>query len=106
MPKFLRPILVATSVVVIAAVTVFVIQGIITDHLDSASDVDGEAVSFTIETNETIGSISDRLHDDGLIRSPAYFRFRVRFSGQDQDIVAGQYDLNTTMTTSPRRPSP
>ncbi|MEZ4572823.1 MAG: endolytic transglycosylase MltG [Thermomicrobiales bacterium] len=34
------------------------------------------------------------------MRSTTYFRLRVQFSGQDNDIVAGTHPLNTGMTTS------
>lgn len=100
MLKSYRQIFVILAIVVTAGAIIYVAQEIITDHLNSARDENGRPVSFVIQRNETIDSIADRLNDDELIRSAAYFRFRVRFSGADQEIVAGQHELNTGMSTS------
>ncbi|MEZ4522011.1 MAG: endolytic transglycosylase MltG [Thermomicrobiales bacterium] len=95
-----RQIIAISSIVLIAAAVVFVVQRILTDYLDSARDDAGQPVSFVIEPSESVDSIAERLNDEGLIRSTTYFRLRVQFSGQDNDIVAGTHPLNTGMTTS------
>lgn len=95
-----RQAIVIISIVVIAAATVFVVQQVITDYLNSAQATDGRPVEFVVNQNESVNSISNRLEEEGLIRSAAYFRFRVQFTGQDNDIIAGQHELNTEMTTA------
>ena len=89
-----------TSIIVIAIAVVFVVQRIITGYLNSARDDVGQPVSFVIEPGEPVDSIAQRLEDEGLIRSTTYFRLRVQFAGQDDDIVAGTHALDTGMTTS------
>jgi UPF0755 protein len=93
-------LLVILAILVTGLAIVFVAQRIIVNQLNSAQDDVGRQVDFVIEVDETINSVAERLHEDGLIRSPAYFRFRVRFTGEDQDIVAGRHQLNTAMTTN------
>lgn len=95
-----RQMVVIASIVVLAISIVFVTQRIIIHFLDSAHDEEGHEVAFVIEQDESVNSIATRLHADGLIRSPSYFRFIVGFSGDDKDIVAGQHQLNSAMTTS------
>ena len=96
----LRQSIAIASIILIAGLVVFVVQRIITDYLDSARDDVGRPVSFVIEPSESVNSIADRLEDEGLIRSPTYFRLRIQFAGQDDDIVAGDHALTTGMTTS------
>ena len=93
-------VVVIASIAILAISIVFVTQRIITHYLNSAQDEEGREVAFVIEQEETVNSIATRLHDAGLIRSPSYFRFIVGFSGDDMDIVAGEHQLNSAMTTS------
>lgn len=95
-----RSLLVIFAILVTGIAIVFVAQRIIVGQLNSAQDEVGREVDFVVEIDESVNSISERLHADGLIRSPAYFRFRVRFTGEDQDIVAGRHELNSAMTTN------
>ncbi|HLT17871.1 MAG TPA: endolytic transglycosylase MltG [Thermomicrobiales bacterium] len=95
-----RQIIAVSSIVLIAFAVAFIVQQIITDHLNSARDEVGRPVEFVIEPSESLDSIGERLEEAGLIRSVTYFRLRVQFSGQDDDIVAGTHQLNTAMTTS------
>jgi UPF0755 protein len=95
-----RQIIAISSIILIAATVVFVVQRIITDYLNSARDEVGQPVSFVIAPSETLDSIAERLEDDGLIRSTTYFRLRIQFAGQDDEIVAGAHQLNTGMTTA------
>ncbi len=95
-----RQLVAISSIIVIAVAIVFVVQRIITGYLDSARDEVGQPVTFVIEPSESVDSIAQRLEDEELIRSTTYFRLRVQFSGQDNDIVAGAHPLDTGMTTS------
>jgi UPF0755 protein len=95
-----RQAYVILSIVALALAILLVTQQIIVRALDSARDDVGRSVYFVIEPNESVDSIADRLHDEGLIRSPGYFRFRVRIASKGDEIVAGRYRLDTAMSTS------
>jgi UPF0755 protein len=95
-----RQAIVLFCIAALAIATVLVTQYIILRQLDSARDDEGVNVYFVIERGESVDSIADRLHDEGLIRSPGYFRFRVRLSGLGSEIVAGRYRLDSAMSTS------
>lgn len=100
LPQPSRQMVVIASIAILAISIVFVTQRILTHYLNSAQDDVGREVAFVVEQEESVNSIATRLHADGLIRSPSYFRFLVGFSGDDKDIVAGEHTLNTGMTTS------
>ena len=100
MNRKLRQLLVIVAIIATGAAIVFVGQSIVVAQLNSARDDVGREVDFVIEVDESVNSISERLYESELIRSSAYFRFRVRFTGEDQDIVAGRHALNTAMTTN------
>jgi UPF0755 protein len=95
-----RQVIVISSIVALALAIVLVTVGIIAVSLDSARDDVGRSTYFTIETDESVNSIADRLKDEGLIRSPGYFTFRIRLQSKGDDIVAGRYRLDTAMSTS------
>ncbi len=95
-----RQLVVIGSVVILAVAIVFVTQLIIVRALDSGDATAGDSVYFTVEQDESVDSIADRLKDEGLIRSPAYFRFRVRIAGLGGDIIAGRYLIDPAMSTT------
>jgi len=95
-----RHLIVIGSIAVLALATIFVTEQIIARQLDSAEDDVPRTSYFVIQPNESVDSIAQRLHDEGLIRSPAYFRFRVRLTNSGEKIIAGRYRLDTGMTTS------
>jgi UPF0755 protein len=95
-----RQAIVIAAIAVLALAIVVVTQQIIVHYLDSARDDEARSVYFVIESGEAVDSIADRLHDEGLIRSPGYFRLRIRLSGAGDNIVAGRYRLDTAMSTS------
>lgn len=100
MPRPSRHVAVILSIIVLALAIVFVTQRIIVHYLDSPQDEVGQSTYFIVEPDESVDSIAERLHEAGLIRSPGYFRFRVRFTGAGSDIVAGRYRLDTAMSTN------
>ncbi|MGH9172794.1 MAG: endolytic transglycosylase MltG, partial [Vicinamibacterales bacterium] len=95
-----RQAIVIGSIVVLALAIVLVTVQIIVVALDNARDEVGRSTYFVIESDESVDSIADRLHDEGLIRSPGYFRFRIRLQSKGDDILAGRYRLDTAMSTS------
>ncbi len=52
-------------------------------------------VSFTVNENESLQSISERLYKDGYITSPLLFRAGVSFLGKDKTIQLGGYVFDT-----------
>ena len=95
-----RQLVVILSVVALTIAIIYVTQRIIVHYLDSGTDEAGRSVFFVVESDESVDSIAERLKDDGLIRSPGYFRFRIRLDGSGDQIVAGRYRLDTAMSTS------
>ncbi len=95
-----RQVIVIGSVVALALAVVLVTVGIIVISLDRAQDDVGRSTYFVVEPDESVDSIADRLQDEGLIRSPGYFRFRIRLQSKGDDIVAGRYRFDTAMSTS------
>lgn len=84
----------------LAAAIVIVTALIVSHFLNSASDEASRTVYLVIEQDEPVDSIAERLHDEGLIRSPGYFKLRVRLTDAGSDIIAGRYRLDTSMTTA------
>ncbi len=86
------------AVLVLAAIIVVAAQRALVAQLQATSHSAGTPVIFQIHPDESIDSIAQRLHDAGLIRSPAYFKLRVRLSNADKRIRAGQFTLYTGMS--------
>ncbi|MEX2314602.1 MAG: endolytic transglycosylase MltG, partial [Thermomicrobiales bacterium] len=95
-----RQLIVIAAIVSLALAAVLVTGAIIAVSLDSSRDDVGRSTYFIVESDESVDSIADRLNDEGLIRSPGYFRFRIRLQSKGDDIVAGRYRLDTAMSTS------
>lgn len=56
--------------------------------------------NFTINENESLKSISNRLKAEKLISSPLLFRAGVSFLGKDRDIQLGGYEFATPLSLS------
>jgi UPF0755 protein len=54
--------------------------------------------NFTIETNESTQSISQRLKTDGLIQNALVFQIYLRLNGQSDKIQAGDYLLSSSQS--------
>ncbi len=54
---------------------------------------------FTILQGESFGSISGRLEEEGIIRSKPFFYYLGRATGKSGELKAGEYELNTLMTS-------
>lgn len=54
---------------------------------------------FTILQGESFGSISGRLQEEGMIRSKTFFYYLGRLTGKSAQLKAGEYELNTLMTS-------
>lgn len=58
----------------------------------------GEAVTFTINSGETTGTIAERLSQMGLIPNALLFRFWVQWKGAEGRLQAGDYQLRQGMS--------
>ncbi len=56
-------------------------------------------LSFNVEAGESFGSIAARLKDEGLVRSYDFFYYVGRLTGKSGKLKAGEYELNTLMTS-------
>lgn len=88
------------SVVIWAIITVAV--GVSLGHLAwvCASEILAfgrveQKVTITITDNDTIDTITTKLHDAGLVKYPSLFKFYAGISNAEKKISAGTFDLNT-----------
>lgn len=86
------------AVLVLAVVIVIAAQRALVARLEATSQPAGTPVVFQVQQDESIDSIAERLHEAGLIRSPAYFKLRIRLSNADTRIRAGRFTLYTGMS--------
>ncbi len=59
----------------------------------------GSEVTFQIESGESVGEISKRLEETGLIASASAFRDYLVYSGLDTTIQSGDFTLSPAMTS-------
>jgi len=88
------------AVLVLAVAVVVTTQRTLAGYLEQNNAAVGQPVVFTIQPDETVDSIANRLHDAGLIRSTTYFKFRIRLANADTKIRAGRYVLYQGMSVS------
>lgn len=99
-PRPSQKVIVIISVIVVSLLIVGLTQLMIARQLNSARDDIGRSVYFVVEADESVDSVSERLQDVGLIRSPGFFRLWLRLRGDADQIIAGRYRLDTSMSTS------
>lgn len=87
-------------VLVLALVIVVAAQRALTNQLEASQQPVGTPVVFVVEQAESVDSIAERLHEAGLIRSPSYFKLRVRLSNADTRLRAGRFVLYTGMSVN------
>lgn len=66
--------------------------------LTQPKDPFGNEVDFRIESGETVGEISKRLEETGLIASASAFRDYLVYSGLDTTIQSGDFNLSPAMS--------
>ncbi len=67
------------------------------DSLTRPLDPAGQARPFRVELGKSAGSITARLHAEGLIADPAAFSVYLKYSGQDISLQAGEYEFSPAM---------
>ncbi|MCX7623466.1 MAG: endolytic transglycosylase MltG [Thermomicrobium sp.] len=87
-------------VLVLAAIIVLAAQRTLVARLEASTVPAGQPVPFEVQPEESIDSIAARLHEAGLVRSPTYFKLRVRLSNADTRIRAGRFVLYTGMSVN------
>lgn len=56
-----------------------------------------QPVNITIDYDDTLDTVSQKLHDAGLVKYPELFKFYVNFAGKEDQISVGSFTLNTHM---------
>jgi UPF0755 protein len=64
------------------------------DQMVKPGNPDSQSVKFTIEPNESVGEIAERLQNEGLIQNSDIFITFLKYSGLDTRIQAGSYQLD------------
>ena len=87
------------AVVVLAVVVLFTAQRALTHYLDVASaQTNDQPITFTVQNNESVDSVSARLQQAGLIRSATYFKLKMRLGNSSSQLKAGQFTLHQGMS--------
>jgi UPF0755 protein len=58
----------------------------------------GEPQSFTIQIGESVGSIANRLENQGLVRNADALRIYMVYAGLDTSVQAGNYEISPTLS--------
>lgn len=66
--------------------------------LTAPAGTDPTPVHFTVDSGETVTQVADALHAQGLLHNPLAFVYLVVTEGRTDQIQAGAYDLNASMT--------
>lgn len=91
----------AIRIAVFFLVFIFLVFGVLLWWMQAVSPVDSNdatPVIFVVEKGEDIRSIASRLESQRLIRDSIAFFLTVKLLGIDQDIQAGDFRLNSTMS--------
>lgn len=67
-------------------------------ELSSPGTPGGEKQTFVIRLGESVGSISGRLYDAGLVRNAGIFREYLVYKGYDTQLQAGKFELSPTLS--------
>ena len=68
------------------------------EMLETPAGTDSTPVEFVVNPGENAGVVSARLADLGLVADPDLLRLYMRYRGLDDDIEAGNFSLNATLT--------
>lgn len=64
----------------------------------SPSVPSGSTVQFTVNAGESVDEVVGRLHDQGLVEQPLFFKLYMRFSGGQQAIQAGNFAIPSSIS--------
>lgn len=89
------------AILVLAVAVIFISQRILFHYLDAASaDNSSVPITVTISQDESVDSVAQNLHEDGLIRSSTYFKLKMRLTNKDSKLKAGTFTLRKGMTVN------
>lgn len=86
-----------TTVLAIALVAVGL--AILVALMNSPPSESRRFLPFTVLSGESFGSIATRLKAEGMVRSRDYFYYLGRITGKSAELKAGEYELNTQMSS-------
>lgn len=82
-----------------AAAVLAVLAFFTAEHTLGGARGDGSLkTELVIDSGETSKSVIKELHDSGILKSPAYFRFLLRMTGNSGALKQGVYNLDDGMT--------
>ncbi len=90
------------AIAVLALAIVFISQRALSHYLSepTAAAGVGQEITFVVKDQETVDSVAQRLHQEGLIRSPTYFKIKMRLTNSDAKLKAGQFKLRKGMSVN------
>ncbi len=86
------------AIAAVALLTLFAGQQIFNRYLDRSASANTGSVLFTVEPDESANSVATRLEELDLIRSPTYFKAKMRLRGADSRLKAGPHALHGGMS--------
>lgn len=97
--KTLRPFLIGlTTLIVVIGLLSALWNKVYGEYLAPTDPTSQEEVLFTVESGQSLTSVSNNLEAAGLIRSKTVFKYYCDFAGMGQKIQVGTYRLNRSMT--------
>jgi UPF0755 protein len=96
--RVLRTVLIWVAALVLVFGLLSVVYNNIDERYISAVDAaDGEEIPFSVQSGQSLTSVSDSLEKQGLIRNRSVFKYYCDFVGFGQKIQAGDYMLKKSM---------
>ncbi|HKZ71381.1 MAG TPA: endolytic transglycosylase MltG, partial [Anaerolineales bacterium] len=68
------------------------------DALNTPAGTDSTSVTFVVEPGEDAGTVAARLAEMGIVNDATLLRMYMRYRGLDDQIEAGNFTLNKTLT--------
>ena len=97
--NILRPILIAAaSLVVVIGLLASGWNWVYGEYLAPVDETNSEAVTFNVESGQSLTRVANNLEAAGLIRSKTVFKYYCDFAGFGQKIQSGSYSLNRAMS--------
>jgi UPF0755 protein len=97
--RVLRPILVVTAALVVVIGLVMTLWNKVYDeYLAPVDTTNTTAVTFTVESGQSLSRVATNLEKAELVRSKTVFKYYCDFAGMGQKIQSGTYTLNQSMT--------
>lgn len=83
---------------IIIGICVFIATWHVTGEIYRDEAQDAEAVSFTIQSGESVSALADRLEEEQLIRSSFWFKQYLKWKELDTQVRAGNFTVTAPIT--------